>query len=216
MRGTIRLGRIFGIEIGLHFSWFIIAALLTMSLAAHVYSVNREWGQALIWTAAGVAALAFFAAILLHELAHAAVARARGVQVPSITLFALGGLARMSRDTADARTEFWMGLAGPVTSALIGVAALGLASLLGWTFATIPETPGMVMLVWFGFINITVAAFNMIPGFPLDGGRILRAVIWVAALERCHRNWSTRPGAVRVSCTRQSVRRRAAFLGQQR
>jgi len=178
LRAQIRLGRIFGIEIGLHFSWFIIAALLTMSLAGHLYAANRAWPTVLIWTAAGVAALAFFAAILLHELSHAAVARARGVDVPSITLFALGGVARMSRDTADARTEFWMGLAGPITSVLIGVAALGLASLLGWNYDATPATPGMVMLVWFGFINITLAAFNMIPGFPLDGGRVLRAIIW--------------------------------------
>lgn len=178
LRGQIRLGRLFGIEIGLHFSWFIIAALLTTSLAAHLYAVNREWSNVVIWTAAAVAALAFFAAILLHELSHAAVARARGVPVPSITLFALGGIARMGRDTADARTEFWMGLAGPIMSVFIGGAALGLASLLGWNYDATPETPGMVMLVWFGFINITVAAFNMIPGFPLDGGRVLRAIIW--------------------------------------
>ena len=178
LRGTIRLGRIFGIDIGLHFSWFIIAALLTMSLAGHLYAVNREWPNALIWTAAGIAALAFFAAILLHELSHAAVARARGLPVLSITLFAFGGLARMGRDAADARTEFWMGLAGPIASVLIGVAALGLASLLGWNYGATPDAPGMVMLVWFGFINITLAAFNMIPGFPLDGGRVLRAIVW--------------------------------------
>ena len=178
LRGTIRLGRIFGIDIGLHFSWFIIAALLTMSLAGHLYAVTREWPNALIWTAAGIAALAFFAAILLHELSHAAVARARGLPVLSITLFAFGGLARMGRDAADARTEFWMGLAGPIASVLIGVAALGLASLLGWNYSATPDTPGMVMLVWFGFINITLAAFNMIPGFPLDGGPVLRAIVW--------------------------------------
>lgn len=87
--GQVRLGRIFDIEIGLHFSWFIIAALLTMSLAGHLHSVNPAWTPGLVWTAAGMAALAFFAAILLHELSHAAVARARGVAVPSITLFAL-------------------------------------------------------------------------------------------------------------------------------
>lgn len=178
LRGQIRLGRIFGIEIGLHFSWFIIAALLTMSLAGHLYSVNREWPAGLVWTAAGVAALAFFSAILLHELSHAAVGRARGVTVPSITLFAFGGIANMSRDTADPRTEFWMGLAGPIASVAIGIAALGLASLLGWNRETTPGTPGMVMLVWFGFINLTLAAFNMIPGFPLDGGRVLRAIVW--------------------------------------
>ena len=176
--GQVRLGRIFGIEIGLHFSWFVIAALLTMSLAGHLYSVNPAWSRTLIWTAAGLTALAFFAAIVLHELSHAAVARARGVPVPSITLFALGGIAQMKRDTADAATEFWMGLAGPLASVVIGVAALVLAGALGWNFNATPDTPGMVMLVWFGFINITLAAFNMIPGFPLDGGRILRAILW--------------------------------------
>jgi CBS domain-containing protein len=93
-------------------------------------------------------------------------------------LFALGGIAHMKRDTADAKTEFWMGLAGPFTSVVIGVAALGLAGALGWNFDATPDTPAMVMLVWFGFINITLAAFNMIPGFPLDGGRVLRAILW--------------------------------------
>jgi Zn-dependent protease len=106
LRGTLTLGRIFGIQIGLHISWFIIAALLTMSLAAHLYSVNREWAPALVWSSAVAAALAFFAALVLHELSHAMVARARGVAVPSITLFAFGGIAHMSRDTADPRTEF--------------------------------------------------------------------------------------------------------------
>jgi Zn-dependent protease len=178
LRQQIKLGRIFQIEIGLHFSWFIIAGLLTLSLAGHLHSVNSDWPPPVIWTAAAVTSVAFFAAILLHELAHAAVARARGVPVASITLFALGGMARMKRDAADARTEFWMGLAGPAASVIIGGAALALARLLGWDRAATPGTPGMVMLVWFGFINLTLAAFNMIPGFPLDGGRVLRAIVW--------------------------------------
>lgn len=178
MRGQITLGRIVNIEIGLHYSWFLIAALLTMSLGGHLYSVNPQWPQTMVWAAAIVTALAFFVALLAHELSHAAVARARGVPVPSITLFALGGLVRMDRDTADARTEFWMGLAGPVASVAIGIAALGLATLLGWRYEATPTTPGMVMLVWFGWTNLILAAFNMIPGFPLDGGRILRAIIW--------------------------------------
>lgn len=178
MGAQIRLGRLFNIEIGLHYSWFLIAALLTISLGAHLYAVNPEWPAALIWTAAAVTALAFFVALLAHELSHAAVAGVRGIPVSSITLFALGGLARMERDTADARTEFWMGLAGPITSVAIGMAALGLARFLGWSFDATPTTPGMVMLVWFGWINVVLAAFNMIPGFPLDGGRVLRAIIW--------------------------------------
>src|SRR5919197_720612 len=110
--GQVRLGRIFGIEVGLHFSWFIMAALLTMSLAGHLYAVNPAWPRGLIWTAAGLTA----------------VARARGVPVPSITLFALGGIAQMKRDAANAATEFWMGLAGPFASVVIGAAALYLAS----------------------------------------------------------------------------------------
>ena len=178
MRGQIAIGRIFGIRIELHYSWFFIAALITLSLAGHLYRTNAEWSAVLVWTAALVTALAFFAALLAHELAHAVVARARGVPVRSITLFALGGMAHMERDAADAPTEFWMGLAGPVISVGIGVAALGIAALLGWRFDATPETAGMVMLVWFGWINLVLAAFNMIPGFPLDGGRVLRAVIW--------------------------------------
>jgi Zn-dependent protease len=193
LRGQLKLGRIFGIEIGLHFSWFIIAAVLTTWLAGHLYAVNPAWPAGLIWTAAGVTALAFFAAILLHELSHAAVARARGVDVPAITLFALGGIAHMKRDTADAKTEFWMGLAGPLTSVAIGAAALGLARLSGWSFDATPGTPAMVMIVWFGFVNLTVAAFNMIPGFPLDGGRVLRAILWWRS--------GTRKRATRVAAT---------------
>jgi Zn-dependent protease/predicted transcriptional regulator len=169
---------VFGIEIDLHYSWFFIAALLTTSLAGHLYTINRDWPAILVWSLAGATAIAFFAAILAHELSHAAVARLRGVPVPSIMLFALGGMARMSRDAADPRTEFWMGLAGPAASILIGGAALALARLLGWNFTATPDTPGLVMLVWFGYINLTLAVFNMIPGFPLDGGRVLRAAVW--------------------------------------
>lgn len=178
MTSQIKLGRILGIQIGLHYSWFLIAALITMSLGAHLHAVNPEWPPAVIWTAALITALAFFVALLAHELSHAVVAKARGVPVSSITLFALGGVARMDRDTADPKTEFWMGLAGPLTSVLIGLIALGLARALGWTYDATPSTPGMVMLVWFGWINVVLAAFNMIPGFPLDGGRVLRAIVW--------------------------------------
>ena len=184
MTSQITLGRILNIRIGLHYSWFFIAALITLSLGAHLYSVNPEWHPAVIWTAAIVTALAFFVALLAHELSHAVVAKARGVPVSSVTLFALGGVARMDRDTADPKTEFWMGLAGPFTSVVIGLLALGLARTLGWTLDATPATPGMVMLVWFGWINVVLAAFNMIPGFPLDGGRVLRAIVWWASGQR--------------------------------
>lgn len=178
MRSHIRLGRLFGIEIRLHLSWFFIAALLAVSLASQLYAVNRTWSHALVWSLATLTAVAFFAAILVHELSHAAVGRRRGAEIHAITLFALGGIAHMKRDTADARTEFWMGLAGPITSAAIGFSALAVARLFGWERDVAPATPGMVMLVWFGFINVSLAAFNLIPGFPLDGGRVLRAILW--------------------------------------
>ncbi len=178
MTAHVPLGRVAGVQIGLHYSWFLIAGLLTLSLAKHLYAVNPGWSALLVWSAAVLTAVAFFVALIVHEMSHAAVARSRGVPVPRITLFALGGVAQMGRDVADPKTEFWMGLAGPFASAAIGLAALGVARALGWTLDATPGTPALVMLVWFGWINLVLAAFNMIPGFPLDGGRVLRAIVW--------------------------------------
>jgi Zn-dependent protease len=111
MQPQIRLGRIFGIEIGLHYSWLIIAVLIATSLAGHFRTEHPDWESAVIWTMAIMTALLFFAAIILHELSHAAVARLRGLPVRSITLFALGGVAQIGKEAADAKTEFWMGIA---------------------------------------------------------------------------------------------------------
>ena len=178
MQAQIRLGRIFGIEIGLHYSWLIIAVLIATSLAGHFSETHPGWEATTVWTIAIVTALLFFATIILHELSHAAVARLRGLPVRSITLFALGGVAQIGKEAADAKTEFWMGIAGPVTSALIGALCLGIASMVGWTLAVEPATPLTAMLVWLGYINFGLAVFNMVPGFPMDGGRVLRAVVW--------------------------------------
>jgi Zn-dependent protease/predicted transcriptional regulator len=106
------------------------------------------------------------------------VAKMRGLPVHSITLFALGGIAKIEKEAADATTEFWMGIVGPITSAVVGFICLGLARTLGWTMLAEPGTPLMAMLVWLGYINIAIAIFNMIPGFPMDGGRVLRAAVW--------------------------------------
>lgn len=178
MQAQIKLGRIFGVEIGLHYSWFIIAFLVTLSLGAQFSAANPEWGFGTIWATAILTAVLFFVAIILHELSHAAVAKARGVPVHSITLFALGGVAQIKKDSADARTEFWMGIVGPIASVVIGLVCLTAAWFLGWTLTLTPATPLVAMLVWLGVINIALAIFNMIPGFPLDGGRVLRAVVW--------------------------------------
>jgi Zn-dependent protease/predicted transcriptional regulator len=184
MKSSIRLGRVFGIEVGLHYSWFLIALLITMSLSAQFQESHREWGPGVIWTTALMTALLFFAALLAHELSHALVARSRGLTTRAITLFALGGVAQIEKEPQDPKTEFWVGIIGPFTSAMIGVISLGLAWVAGWRVNTTPATPLISMLVWLGYINLMLAAFNMIPGFPLDGGRILRAIIW----------WSTRDG----------------------
>ena len=178
MRAQIKLGRIFGVEIGLHYSWFIIALLITFSLAGQFQTNNPGWSDGLRWGVAIVTALLFFVSIVVHELSHAMVAKLRGLPVKSITLFALGGVAQIEKEAADAKTEFWMGIIGPITSFVIGVICLAITVALGWTPPEFPQRPLPAMLMWLGYINIALAIFNMIPGFPLDGGRVLRGIVW--------------------------------------
>lgn len=178
MEAQIKLGRIFGIQIGLHYSWLIIALLIAFSLAGHFGTAHPNWGRGVIWGMAISTALLFFAAIVAHELSHALVARGRGLPVRSITLFALGGVAQFEKEAEDAKTEFLVSIVGPLASVVIGFVCLVLAWVLGWTMMTEPTTPLIAMLVWLGYINLGLAVFNMLPGFPLDGGRVLRALIW--------------------------------------
>jgi len=147
MQAQIKLGRIFGVKIGLHYSWLIIALLITLSLAGHFHATNPEWGRGVIWTLAIVTGLLFFAALTAHELSHAAVAKAYGLPVRSITLFALGGVAHIEKEAASPKAEFWMGIVGSITSVVIGLLCLGLAWSLGWTLMATPATPLLAMLV---------------------------------------------------------------------
>jgi Zn-dependent protease len=178
MKAQIRLGRIFGVEIGLHYSWFIIALLITFSIADQFRVNNPHWSDSLRWGLALVTAVLFFVSIVVHELSHALVAKARGLPVRAITLFALGGVAQIEKEAADAKTEFWMGIVGPITSFVIGLLCLGITLALGWTPPNFPRQPLPAILMWLGVINIGLAIFNMIPGFPLDGGRVLRGLLW--------------------------------------
>jgi Zn-dependent protease/CBS domain-containing protein len=178
MRSNVKLGTISGIEIGLHYSWFIIAALIAFSLAEHFRQVNPGLGPGQIWIAALVTAALFFATLLLHELAHSLVAQTRGLKVRAITLFALGGVSQIQDDATDAKTELLVAIAGPIASLIIGFGCLGIALGLGWQRSTEPQTAVAGVLVWLGYINFALAVFNMIPGFPLDGGRVLRAIVW--------------------------------------
>ena len=177
MKPSITLGRLFGVDIGLHYSWFIIAMLITLSLVGQFAATEPNWSRAIVWASAVITAVLFFVSIVLHELSHALVARARGVSVRSITLFALGGVATMETPSPDARTEFWIAVAGPIASVVIGLGCYALAVTLGWS-PQADVSPPTAVLGWLGYINISLAFFNLIPGFPLDGGRILRAILW--------------------------------------
>ena len=178
MSGTLRLGRVGGVPVGLHYSWFIIAGLITVSLANHFRSSQADWSLALIWSVSLGTAVLFFGTLLAHELSHAIVARARGLPVRSITLFALGGIANIEKDANTARTEFLVAVVGPIVSFSIGAACIGAAQSLGWSFDNGRAGVAGSVLGWLGSINVLLAIFNLIPGYPLDGGRLLRALLW--------------------------------------
>jgi len=178
MKSNVKLGRVAGIEIGLHYSWFIIAALIAFSLGERFHQVNPSWSTGQVWIAALLTAVLFFVTLLLHELAHSLVAQRRGLKVKAITLFALGGVSQIEDDARDAETEFWVAIVGPIASLLIGLGCLAVAAGLGWHPSAEPRTGLTAVLVWLGYINLGLGIFNMIPGFPLDGGRVFRAIVW--------------------------------------
>ncbi|MGA8440616.1 MAG: site-2 protease family protein [Candidatus Sulfotelmatobacter sp.] len=180
MKSQIKLGTVFGVELGLHYSWLVIALLITFSLVAQFHAVNRNWSDVVVWGTAIITGVLFFACLFAHELSHAIVAKASGIPVHKITLFLLGGVAQIEKEASDAKTEFWMAIVGPVTSGALGLILLILARLSGWAPWTSPTTPGTALLVWLAYINLGLGAFNMIPGFPLDGGRVLHAILWWA------------------------------------
>lgn len=180
MKSNIKLGTVFGVELGLHYSWLVIAVLITFSLVWQFHATNRNWSEAVVWSTAILTGLLFFACLFAHELSHALVAKARGLPIHKITLFLLGGVAQMEKEATEPKTEFWMAIVGPITSAVLGFILLGFAHIFGWAPPASPATPGIALLVWLGYINLALAAFNMIPGFPLDGGRVLRAILWWA------------------------------------
>src|SRR5580658_8003920 len=138
MRSSIRLGKIFGIEIGLHYSWLLIAFLITMSLSSQFRASHADWGSSVIWALSALTAILFCVTLLAHELSHALVARARGLTTKAITLFALGGVAQIEKEPEDAKTEFLVGIVGPLSSAVIGVASLAVAWALGWHMGAAP------------------------------------------------------------------------------
>lgn len=179
MRTSLYLGSIAGIRIEVNFSWLIIFALMTFSLAT-LWFPQTVSGQpvALYWITAVVAVLLLFASVLAHELAHSIVAKSRGMPVKSITLFIFGGVSNIEREPQSPGAEFQMAFVGPLTSLIIGGVSLGLALIL----ANITGVPPLLtsLVGYLGWINLALGVFNLIPGFPMDGGRVLRSMIWKA------------------------------------
>lgn len=171
-RGAFSIGSIAGIRIALHPSWLVIAFLVTYSLAVgELPDSFPGWDPPLYWVVGAAVAALFFASVLAHELSHALVARRFGVKVIDITLFIFGGAASLEGDTRRPRDEALIAAAGPLSSLVIGVALWGIGSV-------ISQPQVAAMIGWLGFINISLGLFNLIPGFPMDGGRILRALLW--------------------------------------
>ncbi len=174
MGGGFNLGKVFGIQFRLHYTWFIIFFLVTASLSWQVFPLYYPgWSQLLYWSIGIVTSLLFFASVLAHELAHSLVGRANDIPIKSITLFIFGGVAQMTKEAAKASAELKMAAAGPACSLAIG-GLFYLLSLL--TQNTIG--PVAAMTFYLAQINVILAAFNLIPGFPLDGGRVFRSLVW--------------------------------------
>jgi len=199
MKSDFRVGRVLGINIYVDWSWLLIFVLIVWNLADVFARLHPDWGPMLGGGLAVVAACLFFASILAHELAHSLVARAQGIPVRRITLFIFGGVSNIQRDPETPRDEFVMAVLGPVTSLIIGMLLLmvsiqsaGLASgdvVSGAAQIMQRMNPWVTMLVWLGSVNIMLGLFNLIPGFPLDGGRVLRSILWAltGSLQRATR-----------------------------
>lgn len=189
----IRLGKVFGIPIQVDLSWILIFLWLSWSLAGGYFPRNHpNWSLGLYWFLGVITSLLFFGSVLLHELGHSLVARSQGVPVRSITLFIFGGAAEITEEPSSPSREIAMALVGPGISV-----ALGLVFMAVYALAGLFSEPVKAVALYLGGINISLGLFNLIPGFPLDGGRVLRAILW-----RAYGNltlatqWATRVGQV--------------------
>ena len=186
--------RIAGIDVTVDWSLLIIFALITTSLASGLFPQwHPAWSPAICWLTALAAAMLFFASVLAHELSHSLVGRVNGVEVKRITLFVFGGMAQIEHEPGRWPAELWMAIVGPMTSLVIGVlcvlaASLGVRAGAATHASSVSDLarllasldPGRTLLLWLGQVNIVLAAFNLVPAFPLDGGRVLRAILWGA------------------------------------
>ena len=171
---SIRLFRIGGIEVGVHYSWLVIFFLVTYSLASGVFPQALPGiGTTEAWILGAISALLLFASVLVHELAHSFTARARGLDARSITLFIFGGVSNLGGEAKQPSTEFLVAIVGPLTSFVLAGLAFAVASV-------VTEPRAEVVTSYLAVVNLALGLFNLIPGFPLDGGRVFRAIVWNA------------------------------------
>jgi len=171
----VRLFRVFGIQLTLNWSWILLLGLLVYVARSLFIDRGLNWPPLATWSLAVVAALVAVVSLFGHELAHALVARRFGIPVRTISLFMLGGMAHITRESPSPRAEFLIALAGPAVSMAIGI----VASLVSWALGDV-SPPLAALCFWLAMVNIPLAIFNLVPAYPLDGGRILRAVLWFA------------------------------------
>ncbi len=183
---SIKLFKIFGFEVKVNPSWLIIAALIVWSLAKGVFPhYYKDFSSSTYWWMGVIGAVGLFLSIIIHELAHSLVARTFGMPIKGITLFIFGGVAEMNDEPPSAKSEFFMAIAGPITSVLIG----GFFFLVNITGEAIFPEPARAVIQYLALINLVLAAFNMLPAFPLDGGRVFRSILWAW---KKNLKWATR------------------------
>jgi Zn-dependent protease len=172
-RHTIRIGRIFDISIDLDYSWFLVFGLLTWVLATSYYPADfRQWSVPECWFMAAFTTLMLFVSVLVHELGHSVVAKRYGMSVPRITLFVFGGVSEMEAEPPAPLVEFWVASAGPVVSLLLALIFWELRPFL------VDVHPLLASAKYLAVLNLMLGVFNLVPGLPLDGGRVLRSIIW--------------------------------------
>ncbi len=173
---TIRLFKLFGFDVKIDISWLILAILITWSLANGLFPYYFEGLSTATYIGMGIAgAIGLFLSIVFHEFSHSIAARQSGIPMSGITLFIFGGVAEMNDEPRNPRSEFWMAIAGPAASLIIG----GVFYLFYWLGQNLAwGDPVQGVLVYLALINVVLAGFNLIPAYPLDGGRVLRSIIW--------------------------------------
>jgi len=187
MRGSWRVGRIAGIEVGIHYTWLLALFIFTWLLGQGFSATYPGWYSYYYWIAGFLATFTLFISVLIHELAHSLVARSRGLSVSTITLFILGGVSNLAEEPENPGVEFAMAIVGPLSSIALGfifwiiwylITKTWVLPVFSVNITASKQTMGLAIVGFLAYTNIILAIFNLLPGFPLDGGRVFRSIIW--------------------------------------